>query len=141
MAHILVITHDDTWTENAGQISGREHRVDVVPHGLEALARLADERYDAVLMQVCAPMQEGLALARIVRDAPRQAKAVLVALVDDLGSAELSALRNAGVDHTLPSDCSLERIRSLVLNTLTPDERVYGPLAVLERALLMPVLA
>src|SRR5262249_61585576 len=75
------------------------HVVVTVTDGDEAVARLADEAFDVVLLDLQMPRLDGLAAAAQIR--ARGDQTLLVALAADGRPPDMSRYRSAGVDATI----------------------------------------
>lgn len=100
-ARILVVTRADgdaLVPDLPCVLEGQGHRVEVLPHGVEALLRLAVAPPDLVVSEVEDLARGGAAFARIVRERPSFAELPLIAIVDELTLREHAALLVAGYD-------------------------------------------
>lgn len=74
------------------------HDVQVLPHGPEALIRLATAPPDLVVAEVNDLARNGAALARIIRERPSFEELPLIAVVGDVTLREQAGLLVAGFD-------------------------------------------
>jgi CheY-like chemotaxis protein len=85
------------------------HRVDVVSNGREAVAAVAQEPYDAVLMDVLMPEMDGLEAAEaICRRWPRGTRPRLIALTAMAGPGDKERCLKAGFDDYMSKPVHLE---------------------------------
>jgi len=87
------------------------HSVDVVSTGREAVAAVAQEPYDAVLMDVLMPEMDGLAAAEaICRRWPRGNRPRLIALTAMAGPGDQERCLRAGFDDYMSKPVRLENL-------------------------------
>ena len=87
------------------------HRVDVVSNGREAVAAVAQEPYDAVLMDVLMPEMDGLDAAEaICRRWPRGTRPRLIALTAMAGPGDRERCLRAGFDDYMSKPVHLEEL-------------------------------
>ncbi len=85
------------------------HKVDVVSNGREAVAAVAQQPYDAVLMDVLMPEMDGLAAAEaICRRWPRGNRPRLIALTAMAGPGDQERCLRAGFDDYMSKPVHLE---------------------------------
>ena len=87
------------------------HSVDVVSTGREAVASVAQQSYDAVLMDVLMPEMDGLAAAEaICRRWPRGNRPRLIALTAMAGPGDQDRCLRAGFDDYMSKPVRLEAL-------------------------------
>jgi CheY-like chemotaxis protein len=87
------------------------HGVDVVANGREAVAAVAQQPYDAVLMDVLMPEMDGLAAAEaICRRWPRGTRPRLIALTAMAGPGDQERCLKAGFDDYMSKPVHLEEL-------------------------------
>ena len=87
------------------------HTVDVVSNGREAVAAVAQQPYDAVLMDVLMPEMDGLAAAEaICRRWPRGNRPRLIALTAMAGPGDQERCLRAGFDDYLSKPVRMEEL-------------------------------
>ena len=64
---ILVVDDNEVNRDVASMMLEKDHRVATAANGLEALAALADQRFDLILMDVQMPLMDGLTTTKIIR--------------------------------------------------------------------------
>ena len=85
------------------------HKVDVVSNGREAVAAVAQEPYDAALMDILIPEMDGLeAAAAICRRWPRGTRPRLIALTAMAGPGDKERCMKAGFDDYMSKPVHLE---------------------------------
>ena len=97
----LLIADDNALNQNLLRRMGVKlgHSVDVVSNGREAVAAVAQQPYDAVLMDVLMPEMDGLVAAEaICRRWPRGNRPRLIALTAMAGPGDEERCRRAGFD-------------------------------------------
>ncbi|HEY0830084.1 MAG TPA: response regulator [Candidatus Dormibacteraeota bacterium] len=88
------------------------HTVDVVSNGREAVAAVAQQSYDAVLMDVLMPEMDGLAAAEaICRRWPRGNRPRLIALTAMAGPGDQDRCLRAGFDDYMSKPVHLEELK------------------------------
>lgn len=100
-ARILVITRADgpaLVPDLPAVLADQGHEVEAIPHGLEALVRLAMTPPDLVVTEVADLARDGAAFAAIVRERPSFQDLPLIAVVDEVTLREHAALLVAGFD-------------------------------------------
>jgi len=90
-------------------------RVTVAGDGLEALARIAEEPFDAVLMDCQMPRMDGLDATRAIRAAPESAALPVVGVTAGVTPEESDRCRAAGMDEVLAKPCTVEALRDALL--------------------------
>jgi CheY-like chemotaxis protein len=87
------------------------HKVDVVSNGREAVAAVAQEPYDAILMDVLMPEMDGLEAAEaICRRWPRGTRPRLIALTALAGPGDQERCLKAGFDDYMIKPVHLEQL-------------------------------
>src|SRR5204863_6797837 len=87
------------------------HTVDVVSNGREAVAAVAQQSYDALLMDVLMPEMDGLAAAEaICRRWPRGNRPRLIALTAMAGPGDQERCLRAGYDDYMSKPVRLEAL-------------------------------
>ena len=106
---------------------------EVAHNGNEALARIATESYDAVLLDIQMPGLDGYAVARTVREreAARGRKRLpIVALTANAQSDEAERCRAAGMDDYLSKPLSIDKLGRLLGKVFggaaSPDSEAKG---------------
>jgi CheY-like chemotaxis protein len=87
------------------------HTVDVVSNGREAVASVAQQPYDAVLMDVLMPEMDGLTAAEaICRRWPRGSRPRLIALTAMAGPGDRERCLKAGFDDYMSKPVHLDEL-------------------------------
>jgi len=87
------------------------HSVDVVSNGREAVASVAQQPYDAVLMDVLMPEMDGLTAAEaICRRWPRGSRPRLIALTAMAGPGDRERCLKAGFDDYMSKPVHLDEL-------------------------------
>ena len=96
----LLLVEDDGVVADviAGLLRQRGHEVQVVGDGLLALAELANDSFDAMLLDLDLPVMDGFQVARMVRRMERHAAMPIVAVTARSAGDENEAVREAGMD-------------------------------------------
>lgn len=100
-AQILVITRADgpaLVPELSARLAEQGHEVETMPHGPEALVRLATRPPDLIVAEVEDLARDGAAFARIVRERPSFEELPMIAVVGEVTLREQAALLVAGFD-------------------------------------------
>ncbi|MDQ2923585.1 MAG: response regulator, partial [Candidatus Dormibacteraeota bacterium] len=107
----VLIADDNALNQNLLKrlVSKLGHSVDVVSNGREAMASVAKEPYDAVLMDVLMPEMDGLAAAEaICRRWPRGSRPRLIALTALAGPGDRERCLKAGFDDYMSKPVHLD---------------------------------
>ncbi len=110
--HVL-IADDNSLNQNLlRRLVGKlGHKVDVVSNGREAVAAVAQQPYDAVLMDVLMPEMDGLEAAEaICRRWPRGTRPRLIALTAMAGPGDKERCLKAGFDDYMSKPVHLEEL-------------------------------
>jgi two-component system response regulator MprA len=131
MTKLLVVDDDPALSRTLRRALAVEgYHVDCAADGLEALDRLGDDAYDAVVLDVSMPRLDGLAVCRRLRER-RDRTPVLMLTARDEVRDRVSGL-DAGADDYLVKPFALDelnaRLRAL-LRRAAPDEDGDGCLA------------
>jgi len=99
---LLLAEDNPTNQEVAGaMLRKRGHRVDIVGNGREAVAAVARERYDVVLMDIQMPELDGLEATRAIRASPSGTGLRIVAITAHASAADKERCLAAGMDDYL----------------------------------------
>jgi PAS domain S-box-containing protein len=88
--------------------------VTLATHGGEALARLAETHFDAVLMDIQMPEMDGLTATRRIRDNPAWARLPVIALTAGVTEAERTQMHAAGLTDLLAKPVTLTALTSIL---------------------------
>lgn len=109
----VLIADDNALNQNLLKrlVSKLGHNVDVVSNGREAVAAVAQQPYDAVLMDVLMPEMDGLAAAEaICRRWPRGNRPRLIALTAMAGPGDQERCLRAGFDDYMSKPVHLDEL-------------------------------
>jgi CheY-like chemotaxis protein/HPt (histidine-containing phosphotransfer) domain-containing protein len=108
--------------------------VTAVENGEAALGALADETYDAVLMDCQMPVMDGYTAARAIRERERNgaARTPIVAVTANAMREDYDRCRDAGMDDFVTKPVTLTALanaieRAVAANRSGPDEPATGP--------------
>ena len=113
----LVLVVDDSITVRrvTQRLLAREgYRVALAADGIQALAKLAEERPAVVLSDIEMPRMDGFDLARNIRGDVRLAKLPIIMITSRIAEKHREHARELGVDHYLGKPYSEEELLSLV---------------------------
>ena len=113
----LVLVVDDSITVRrvTQRLLAREgYRVALAADGLQALAKLAEERPAVVLSDIEMPRMDGFDLARNIRGDARLSKLPIIMITSRIAEKHREHARELGVDHYLGKPYSEEELLSLV---------------------------
>ena len=96
-------------------------KVDSAADGREAIARISEHHYDAVLMDVHMAGMDGLTAARHIRSLPRFAKLPLVALTAQVIIDERAATLGAGMNAHLTKPIDEAALYATLMEVLEPS--------------------
>lgn len=121
---ILVVDDDRAVRDSLRRsLSFNGYTVDVAQDGVEALAMIADERPDALVLDVMMPKLDGLEVCRRLRSTGDDLPILVLTARDSL--SERVAGLDAGADDYLPKPFALEellaRLRALLRRTRVDD--------------------
>ena len=85
-------------------------QVTLANHGGEALARLAETPFDAVLMDIQMPVMDGLTATRRIRANPAWADLPVIALTAGVTEPERARMRACGLNDLLPKPVTLDAL-------------------------------
>jgi two-component system response regulator MprA len=130
MTRLLVVDDDPALSRTLRRALAVEgYAVDCARDGLEALDRLGDEEYDAVVLDVSMPRLDGLAVCRRLRERRDRTPVLMLTARDDVRD-RVSGL-DAGADDYLVKPFALDelnaRLRAL-LRRAAPEEDGDGRL-------------
>lgn len=111
--HVLV-AEDNVLNQNMMRklVSRLGHKVEIVANGIEAVAAVAENSYDAVLMDILMPEMDGLEAARaICRQWPRGSRPRLIALTALARPGDREKCLEAGMDDYMSKPVHLEELR------------------------------
>jgi CheY-like chemotaxis protein len=109
----VLVAEDNALNQNTLRrlVSKLGHHVDVVANGREAVAAVAKEAYDAVLMDVLMPEMDGLQAAEaICRRWPRGTRPRLVALTAMAAPGDQERCLRAGFDDYMSKPIHLDEL-------------------------------
>ena len=89
-------------------------QVTVASQGGEALERLGEAAFDAVLMDIQMPGMVGLTAARRIRENPTWAALPVIALTAGVTARERARIAAAGLDDLLPKPVTLDSVREVL---------------------------
>jgi CheY-like chemotaxis protein len=121
MAPLVLVVDDDPDILEAvcDVLAGEGYRVARARHGREALARVAEERPDLVLLDMMMPVMDGLAFARELQAAGRSPPIPVVVISAD-GDAERAG--GVGAREFLPKPFDLDALLDAVRRSAGPAE-------------------
>jgi chemosensory pili system protein ChpA (sensor histidine kinase/response regulator) len=112
---VLVVDDSTTVRRVTQRLLAREgYRVALAADGLQALAKLAEERPAVVLSDIEMPRMDGFDLARNIRGDERLAKLPIIMITSRIAEKHREHARELGVDHYLGKPYSEEELLSLV---------------------------
>ncbi|OON64597.1 hypothetical protein B0920_03555 [Massilia sp. KIM] len=107
--------------------------VAVANHGEEALAAMAGQRFDCVLMDIQMPVMDGLEATRRIRADPRLADTLVVAMTANAGVDDRARCLDAGMNEFLTKPVVPELLAATIARCLgrtsapVPDVASVGP--------------
>ncbi len=100
-------------------------RADVAANGREVLEKLAQQRYDLVLMDMQMPEMDGLEATRLIRALPDQATVPIVAMTANAFGEDRDACLAAGMDDHVAKPVEPAQLYGTLLRWL-PDRQARG---------------
>lgn len=102
MARILIVEDEEANRDVAALICRTAgHDVAVAVDGAEALAVLAGQTFDLVLLDVLMPQLDGYGVARALRASERWEKLPIIGVTALAGPSDIEAMQAAGMDEVL----------------------------------------
>jgi CheY-like chemotaxis protein len=95
-------------------------RVTLANHGREALKRLAEAPFDAVLMDIQMPELDGLAATERIRENPAWVNLPVIALTAGVTEAEQERMRACGMSDLLPKPITLNALSAILERWIEP---------------------
>ncbi len=92
--------------------------VDQASHGEEALARLADEAYSAVLMDVEMPVMDGIEATRRLRALPGNRRVPVVAMTASTREQDRKRCQDAGMNAFVTKPTEPDELYAVLLRLL-----------------------
>lgn len=113
---VLLVEDDATVAEVVVRLLERQgHRVRHAAHGLEALAELAQESYDAMLLDLDLPGVDGFQVAQLVRQHEKPGQRLpIIAVTARTGGDEEARSRAAGMDRFLRKPLTGEQLARIL---------------------------
>jgi DNA-binding response OmpR family regulator len=119
---VLVVSPRELLLGAMDDSAGEGLRIVRTTTGRDALAQLAEDRFDLILLDIILADGDGRSFLRRIRDDPVHAE-VPVVVADPVGSREMvEECRALGVDSVLPPGTSRNEIRQAVLHRIRPGE-------------------
>jgi len=97
------------------------HEVGLAMDGRQALAKLAEEDFDLILMDVKMPVMDGLTAARIIRTAPEfqaKSKVPIVALTAHAMDGDKKRILASGMDGYVSKPVDMEELKTVIRKVL-----------------------
>ena len=100
----------------------RGHRVGIAENGLEAVERLAAERFDAVLMDMMMPVMDGYEAAELLANDPRLDGIPIIALTAKAMMGDRDRCLEAGCDDYLAKPVARKALLEMVGHWLEAND-------------------
>ncbi len=98
-------------------------RVDVAGNGAEAVQKVMDSHYDAVLMDIQMPVMDGYEATRAIRQDPRFARLPIIAMTAHAMNSDREKSLAAGMEDHLCKPIDPEQFFSLLMTHIKPGRR------------------
>lgn len=102
------------------------HSLVIAQNGLEALSRIAEDRFDVVLMDVQMPGMDGLQATREIRSS-EDAHVPIIGVTAGATAAELDACLDSGMDFCIPKPISIPDLQALLARVSEHGARTLDP--------------
>jgi CheY-like chemotaxis protein len=127
MAHILIVEDDPVGAEVATVIcEAAGHTTVHAANGLEAIARLASERFDLALVDVQMPEMDGVTFTRIVRADAAYAHMPVLGCTAKAGTEAVASFREAGMIDVVTKPYRNQTLREAIVRVLQAASPMAG---------------
>ncbi|VVS94419.1 hybrid sensor histidine kinase/response regulator [Desulfoluna spongiiphila] len=89
-------------------------RVEIAENGLEAIERVKEKTYDAVLMDMQMPQLDGMEATRIIRNELKFTRVPIIAMTAHAMEGDREACLDAGMDDYIPKPIDRERLMEVL---------------------------
>ncbi|HPB76452.1 MAG TPA: response regulator, partial [Chromatiaceae bacterium] len=120
-ARVLLVEDNAVNQELARELLARHGiQVEVANDGAEALARLADEAFDGVLMDCQMPVMDGYTATRRLREQPRLRDLPVIAMTANAMAGDREKVLAAGMNDHIPKPINVEQMLKTMARWIKP---------------------
>ncbi len=120
-ARVLLVEDNAVNQELARELLARHGiQVEVANDGAEALARLADEAFDGVLMDCQMPVMDGYTATRRLREQPRFRDLPVIAMTANAMAGDREKVLAAGMNDHIPKPINVEQMLKTMARWIKP---------------------
>ncbi|WP_300674184.1 response regulator [Desulfoluna sp.] len=101
-------------------------RVEIAENGLEAIERIKEKDYDAVLMDMQMPQLDGMEATRIIRNELKYTRVPIIAMTAHAMEGDREACLDAGMDDYIPKPIDRERLMGVLSRYIGRGEPKRG---------------
>ncbi len=118
----MLLVEDDEINRQVAQemLEGYGMDVTLAGNGMEALARLKEERFDGVLMDMQMPVMDGVTTTREIRKDPRYAEMPIIALTANVMVSEQNKILAAGMNDHIGKPIDPDRLVATLAKWVRP---------------------
>ncbi|ADE11398.1 response regulator [Sideroxydans lithotrophicus] len=123
-AHLLLVEDNEINQQVAQELlEGFGIKVAVAENGEEAIARLNEEQFDGVLMDMQMPVMDGISATREIRKNPKFATLPIIALTANVYVSEQNAFLAAGMNDHIGKPLDPDRLVATLAKWLRPARK------------------
>jgi signal transduction histidine kinase/DNA-binding response OmpR family regulator/HPt (histidine-containing phosphotransfer) domain-containing protein len=124
----ILVAEDNPTNQQVAQaiLEGAEIAVTIVNNGAEAVQAIADQPFDAVLMDIQMPRMNGYEATRLIRELPRGASIPIVAMTAHAMKGDEEKCLEAGMDGYVSKPVDQDRLFHTLYRLLRTRDRSSG---------------
>ncbi|MDP4028175.1 MAG: response regulator [Gallionella sp.] len=122
-AHILLVEDNEINQQVARELLEKAGvTVAIAENGKEAVARVLEEKFDGVLMDIQMPVMDGLSAAREIRKAPRFASLPIIAMTANVMASDREQSLVAGMNDYIAKPFDPNQMVAILAKWITPAQ-------------------
>jgi DNA-binding NtrC family response regulator len=122
---ILLVDDEEIVLRSCQRILGGEYDVDVAHDGLEALAKINEDDYDVLVLDIKMPKMDGIEVLRRVKEARPDVDIIMVTGLHEIGTA-VKAMKLGALDY-LPKPFEPEQLEMTVARAFDRRATLHAP--------------
>jgi signal transduction histidine kinase/DNA-binding response OmpR family regulator len=127
-AHMLLVEDDEINQQVAREmLENYGIKVTVAENGEEAIARLKEEQFDGVLMDMQMPVMDGVSTTREIRKDPRYVKLPIIALTANVMVSDQNEILAAGMNDHIGKPIDPDRLVATLAKWVHPNRTIGTP--------------